>query len=299
MQSKLGVYTLLVLMPLLFASNLIIGRASTALVEPWTLAFWRWLLATVILLPVAAAGIWRHRREFREVGREILILGVLGMLICGGIVYISLHATTATNATLIYTASTLVIVLLDSLYFGQPLTALRIVGMAAGFLGVATIVLHGEPQRLISLELNWGDIGIAVTAVSWAIYSVMLRAARLRRLPVLPLFAAIAAAGTATLAPFMLWETIALDAFPRGVNAWASIVALAIVPSVLAFGIYQLGVKEVGPSITGIFMYLIPVYGVLLAVVTLGESFYPYHAMGLVLVVVGVVLATNPFRKSA
>jgi drug/metabolite transporter (DMT)-like permease len=69
-------------------------------------------------------------------------------------------------------------------------------------------------------------------------------------------------------------------------------------PSVLAFGFYQVGVREVGPSVTGVFLYLIPVYGVLLAVFLLGESFQTYHAVGLVLVVAGVVLATDPFRKN-
>jgi drug/metabolite transporter (DMT)-like permease len=68
---------------------------------------------------------------------------------------------------------------------------------------------------------------------------------------------------------------------------------------VLAYGIYQLCIKEVGPSLTGIFLYLMPVYGVVLATLALGESFFAYHALGLVLVVGGVLLATDPFRKAA
>jgi drug/metabolite transporter (DMT)-like permease len=298
MRSKLGVYALLALMPLFFASNLIIGRASTALVEPWSLAFWRWALAGLILLPFAGRDIAANWPRLRAASREILTLAVLGMLICGGLVYVSLHATTATNATLIYTASTLFIVLLDALYFRQPLTATRLLGIAIGFLGVATIVLQGEPKRLITLELNSGDLGISVCALCWAIYSVMLKGERLRSLPTLPLFATVTVVGALTLAPPMLFEVAAHGAWPMGGRAWASILALAIVPSVLAYGIFQIGVREVGPSVTGVFFYLIPVYGVLLAAVALGESFHTFHAVGLVLVVAGVVLATDPLRKA-
>src|SRR5690606_26735379 len=183
------VYALLALMPLFFASNLVIGRASTELVEPWTLAFWRWALAALILLPFAWTGIAENWSRFRAVAREIVMLGVLGMLICGGLVYVSLHATIATNATLLYTSSTLFIVLLDAAYFRHPLTPVRAAGLVIGFLGVATIVLRGELARLVTLDLNWGDLGIAVCALSWAVYSVMLKADSLRRLPTLPLFA--------------------------------------------------------------------------------------------------------------
>lgn len=299
MKSRLGVYALLALMPLMFASNLVIGRASAGLVEPWTLAFWRWGLATLILLPFALRGVIAEWNALRTAAGEILILGLLGMMICGGVVYISLHATTATNATLLYTASTLFIVVFDAVYFRHPLTPTRIAGIVIGFLGVATIVLHGEPQRLITLDLNWGDLGIAVCALSWAIYSVMLKGEKLRALPSLPLFALISAVGAVTLIPPMLYEAIVLDAVPSGERAWLSILALAIIPSVGAYGIYQYGVKEVGPSVTGVFLYLIPVYGVVLATIMLGEAFYAYHAIGLVLVVAGVVLATDPFRGRA
>jgi drug/metabolite transporter (DMT)-like permease len=145
--------------------------------------------------------------------------------------------------------------------------------------------------------LNWGDIGIGLCALSWAIYSVLLRAERLDGLPTLPLFAVIAFVGALTLAPPMLYEAVVLTAFPSTGRAWASAVALAILPSVLAYGIYQLGVEKVGPSITGVFLYLIPVYGVGLAIALLGESLFVYHAIGLILVVGGVVLATDPFRS--
>jgi len=299
MKSKLGVYALLALMPLMFASNLVIGRASAGLVEPWTLAFWRWALASLIIVPFALRGIMTEWNALRAAAREIFILGILGMLICGGVIYISLHATTATNATLLYTASTLFIVVLDAVYFGHPLTPPRIAGIAIGFLGVATIVLQGELPRLITLDLNWGDLGVAVCAFSWAIYSVMLKGEKLRRLPSLPLFALISVAGTLTLVPAMLYEAFALGAVPSGARAWLSIVALAIIPSVGAYGIYQYGVKEVGPSVTSVFLYLIPVYGVVLAAITLAEAFRTYHAIGLVLVVAGVVLATDPFRRRA
>jgi drug/metabolite transporter (DMT)-like permease len=255
-------------------------------------------LAAGVLVIFAGRGVAANWVQLRESAREILILGVLGMLICGGVVYMSLHETTATNATLIYTGSTFVIVILDAIFFRQPLTPVRIAGIVLGFIGVATIVLQGELHRLVTLELNWGDLGIAVCAIAWAVYSVMLKGERLRRLPTWPLFASIAIAGALTLLPPMLYETVAFDAFPRGRAAWTSIIALAIIPSVLAYGSFQVGVREVGPSVTGVFFYLIPVYGVLLATLLLGESFRAYHALGLILVVVGVVLATDPLRKA-
>jgi drug/metabolite transporter (DMT)-like permease len=297
MRSKLGVYALLALMALLFASNLIIGRGSVHLVEPWTLAFWRWALATLIVLPFTLRAIVEHWDVFRAVTLEIFILGILGMFVCGGLVYVSLHYTTATNATLLYTSSALFIALLDTVYFKSPLTALRAAGLVIGFFGVATIVLQGEPSRLLALDFNVGDIGIAVCAFSWAVYSVMLRRGDLKSLPTLPLFALISAAGTLTLVPPMLYEAIALGGVPTGRDAWLSIVGLAILPSVLAFWIYQIGVREAGPSVTGVFLYLIPVYGVALAAFTLGEAVHVYHAVGLVLVIAGVVLATDSFLK--
>jgi drug/metabolite transporter (DMT)-like permease len=295
--SRLGTYALLFAMPLFFVSNLVIGRAVTHAVEPSTLAFWRWFLASLILLPFAWRGLVAHFAAFRDLWRELLWLGVLGMVICGAGVYLSLRYTTASNAALIYSSSAISIVLLEALFFRERLSAARLFGTLIGFSGVAVVILHGELSRLLTWEFNIGDIGIAICAFAWAIYSLLLKRKKIKAIPILPMFAAITLAGSFTLTPFMLYEFFALGAFPRGTEQWIAIVALALFPSVIAFGLYQVLVKRAGPSLTGMSLYLLPIYGAALAVLTLGEKLYAYHAIGLALVLGGIALATEPFKK--
>jgi drug/metabolite transporter (DMT)-like permease len=295
--SRLGIYALLFAMPLFFVSNLIIGRAVTHAVEPSTLAFWRWFLASLMLLPFAWRGLVAHFASFRALWRELFWLGALGMVICGAGVYLSLRSTTASNAALIYSSSAISIVLLEALFFRERLSAARLLGTLIGFAGVAVIILHGELSRLLTWQFSIGDIGIAVCAFAWAVYSVILKRKELKALPTLPLFAAITIAGSLTLAPFMFYELFALGAFPYGQTQWTAILALALFPSVIAFGLYQILVKYAGPSLTGMSLYLLPVYGAALAVVALGEQLYAYHAVGLALVLGGITLATEPFKK--
>lgn len=289
-------YAILAFMPLFFSSNIVIGRAAIAEVEPWTLAFWRWLLAFLILLPAAWPGFAEHRETIRREWRSIAMLGFLGMWLCGGVVYLSLNHTTATNGILIYTSSPVIILILEIAFRGQRTSLRQVLGIALAFFGVATILLHGDIARLLALRFNPGDVGIAVAATSWAIYSVVLRRGRLGDLPTIVLFAAIALAGVLLLVPMVAWELIALGHFPRTSVAWTSIVGLAVFPSVLAFSSYQYGVKVVGPTITGIFLYLLPAYGVGMAVIFLGEELHAFHAAGLVLVSCGVMLATAPTK---
>jgi drug/metabolite transporter (DMT)-like permease len=108
------------------------------------------------------------------------------------------------------------------------------------------------------------------------------------------LFAALAFAGVVTLAPFMLVEIAETGHFPASLDAWLSIFGLASISSVLAFYCFQHGVAVVGPSTAGLFMYLLPPYGVLMAVVFLGEELHGYHFAGFLLIMAGLLLATAP-----
>lgn len=287
-------YLLLLVMPLFFSSNLVIARWIGDGVPPFTLAFLRWAVAVAVLLPFTWAALVAHRAALRASWRRIVVLGFLGMWICGAGVYIALAATTATNGTLIYTTSPVMVLLIETVVFRKPLSAWRLIGVVLALAGVAVIVLKGDLTALARLEFNLGDLGIAAGAAAWAVYSVVLKDRALALLPTLPLFAAIAIAGVATLAPFALWEALHHGGLPATAGAWGAVVALALFSAVGAFSLYQYGVKVVGPTITSCFLYLLPVYGVGMAVIFLGESLHSYHFAGMALVLVGLIAATLP-----
>lgn len=287
---------IMLIAPLFFSSNLIIGRAAVDAVSPATLACLRWTVAAMTLLPFAIWDVGRHSAALKAAWRDVLLLACLGMVICGAGVYLSLHFTTATNATLIYATSPVMIVVLELVRRTTSVSLSQSIGIALALLGVATIVFNGSIADLLAFRLNVGDLGIAIAALSWAIYSVRLPASGLQTLPTLALFTVIAGAGAALLSPLMIAEIAVSGSFPLTAKAWLSIIGVAIVPSVLAFSCYQFGVKVLGASMTGTFMYLMPAYGVLLSVIFLGERLELFHIAAMMLIAGGLVLTTRPWR---
>jgi len=289
--SDTAAYLILAVSILFMSSNVVIGRAAVGSVPPVGLAFWRWTVAFLILLPFASSGLLRHRRILLAQWPRLLALGALGMGICGAVVYVGLQQTTATNAGLIYASSPVLIVLIGATLSGERIGLRQLAGIVLALSGVATILTRGNPASLLGLTFSGGDLLILAATVSWAAYSVLLR--RIGAVvPTIPLFAAIALAGILVLLPFYLWETLAGRVVDLTFDTAASIGGLALISSVLAFSTYQKGVAIVGPSRAGPFMYMMPVWGAVLAVTFLGESFEPYHAVGFALVLPGVAFAT-------
>lgn len=287
----------MVLTPLFFSSNLIFGRSTIFEVAPFTLAFLRWSAAGVVLAPF----IWMARRQARAYVSAFpghwAVLGFLGMWICGAGVYYALQFTTATNGTLIYTTSPLMVIVLQRLFYGRQTSWRELLGILIGFMGVAIIVLKGDFSALTGFDFNRGDLIFIAAAMSWAIYSVLLKGPRTSGLPVAALFGLIALAGAVMLAPFALWEWTSGAQMPVTISAWTGIAGIVVFSSLLAFGGYQYGVARLGAATTSIFMYLLPVYGVGLAVLVLGEPFYRFHAVGILTVLGGLVLATAPIGR--
>ncbi len=285
------IYGLLFLMPLLFASNIIIGRAASSFMEPATLAFFRWIVAFMLLLPLAGKGLWDARRQILEQMPLIFLLGVLGMGICGGIVYLGLGYTQATNAALIYATSPVFIVLIDVVFFRQEIQARQIFGIILAFAGIIVILMKGSFDNLIAMRFNAGDILIAIASISWAIYSTLQKLKPLVGIPSTALFSAIIAMGAVVLLPFTAWEIYQGGDIPLSPQAWGSIFGVALLPSIFAFSIYKFGIRTIGSSQTGVFLYFMPVYAALLAVLFLDEPLHSFHIIGFLLVLPGVIMA--------
>lgn len=284
-------YCLLVLSALFMGSNIVFGRAAADVVPPVALAFWRWVVAFLLLLPFCASGLILYRMTLLQHWRRLLALGGLGMGICGAFVYIGLRETTAMNGGLIYAASPVMILVLGAVFKGERITLRQIGGIILAMLGVAIILTRGDPQAFLNLSFNHGDLWILGATASWAVYSVLLRYASLT-MPVMPLFAAIALAGVIVLAPFWVVEAVVIEGMTLSWNAAFSILGVAVFASVLAFSTYQQGIRVVGSNRGGPFLYLMPAFAALMAVVFLGESLEVYHIVGFAMVVPGVAAAT-------
>ncbi len=283
---------LIATVPLFFSSNVVIGRFVAAEVAPWTLAFLRWTGAFLILLPFAAPGLRASLAAIRAEARVLALLGFLGMFVCGGVVYLALHHTTAANATLIYSTANVMILLLEWRFRGRPIGARELIGTVLALSGVAVVALGSAGWHF---RLNPGDILIGVAAFSWAIYSVLLKRPGLGAIPGSTLFATIMVTGVVLLFPMMLWEVAAGPALPHNAKGWLAVAAVALIPSIGAYSGYQYGVRRFGPALMAMSSYLWMPYGLVLAVLFLGEALRPFHIVGLALILPGVILATARF----
>lgn len=285
------VYGILLLTPLFFASNVVFGRAAVVNVAPATLAFWRWLLAGLAMLPFA----WSQLPTLKRLGRlspTLLVAAALGMGICGAGVYWSLQHTTATKGVLLYTTSPAMVALIEEAAGRRRLSLAAAAGIVLATIGVAVIVTEGAPDRLRSFDFNIGDLGFLIAALSWAIYSLLLRNSEVVTLGGIGFFTLTALFGALVNLPFWLIEGRTHGHLPHGVEAWTSIGLIVAISSILSFLSYQYSVRQVGPAQAAMFMYLLPVFGVALAALFLGEAVAAYHFAGSALVIGGVVIAT-------
>lgn len=289
-------YIVMAFTPLFFSTNLIFGRSAIGEVAPFTLAFLRWLAVALVLAPMTWTARERIAGMSRHGHRHILLLGFLGMWICGAMVYVGLQYTTATNATLLYTTSSVMIIMLEGMFYGRASGWREAAGIVLALAGVVVIVVKGSLAVLTALAFNAGDLIILAAAIAWAWYSVLQRHGEVATLPNLAAFGLVSATGALLLAPFAVSEYLAGAPMPKSALAWQSLGGIILFASLLAFSAFQYGVRRLGPSLAGIFMYAMPVYGVALAAIFLGEAVKPYHLTGAALVIGGVVTVTLPTR---
>jgi drug/metabolite transporter (DMT)-like permease len=215
----------------------------------------------------------------------------------GALHFVALQYTTAINGALFQGLMAMLILVVAWIVLGDRIGPREGLGVLLGFAGLSAIVMRGDPAVLLGLSFNRGDIILLIATTSYAIYAVMLRRAP-SGLSTSALMTVMFGFATVYMLPLWLAEVYAFDR-PLPVNftsAW-SIAYMTIFPSVLAQIFWATGVAKVGPGRAGYFIYLSPVFGVLLAMALLGEVFRWYHAVGIVLIFTGLWLAT--VRKTA
>lgn len=282
----------LMLLPGLFwAGNAIVARSVTADVPPVALAFWRWAVAALVILPFAWPYLARDLPRMRERWPIMLLLTALGISVFNTFLYIAAHTTTAINIVMLQTAMPIVVVLATFLIFRDAVTGRQAAGIAASLAGTLTLISRGHPEALLSLDFKPGDLWMLAAVVCYAVYTTLLRL----RPAVHGLSFAFAsfAAGALLLLPFYVGETILVRAFPVTAGSLLALGYVAVFASVLAYVAFNRTVELLGANVAGLTVHLIPVFGVVLAVLLLDERVHAYHGAGIALIAFGLWLATR------
>lgn len=288
---------LLVIPPLLWAGNAIVGRVVHELVPPITLNFLRWAIAFFILLPLAGAvlrpgsGLWAHWRRFA-------VLGLLGVGMYNALQYLALQSSTPINVTLVAGSMPVWMLAIGWLFFGAKVSRMQVAGAALSMAGVLLVLSRGDLRQLLALRLVPGDLFMILATIAWSLYSWLLAQ---RRDPE-KIRSDWAAFLLAQVAFGVLWS----GAFAAGEWAWSSagivwgwplaaaLLYVAVGPAIVAFRCWGTGVQRVGPSIAAFFSNLTPLFAALMSSAFLGEMPHAYHAVAFALIIGGIVLSSRP-----
>ena len=282
-------YLLLTLTALSWSGNMVVGRAIRGDIPPLTLAFWRWAIAFVLVLPLALPHLREQWPLLRKGWKSLVILGLLGVGGYNTFAYLALQHTSATNATLLNSFIPIATIAISWAFLGKHLKRLEALGVAISLLGALTIVARGDLEVLAHLNLNVGDVWMLGAVLVWAIYTVGLAWRPAGVHPMLML-AAFTAVGLAALLPAYLWELASDRHINLHLGSLASLAYVGIFPSFIGYIFYNRGVAEVGANRASLFIHLMPVFGTLLSVIFLGEIPYGYHYAGIGLIFAGIWL---------
>ncbi|HHZ08367.1 MAG TPA: DMT family transporter [Rhizobiales bacterium] len=290
-------YILLLLTTLFWGGNAIAGKLAIGHVSPMLLTTARWSIACIVL---AAIGWRRLKADWPALrGRLVFlaVLGTAGFAVFNIALYSALLFTSAINVSIEQAGMPMLIFVANFILFRLRVAWAQIVGFVVSLAGVALTAAHGEPARLLDLDVNFGDALMLIALVVYAGYTVALRfrpAVHWQSLMIVMCGAAAIGSAVFAVAEYVHGAAVLPDA-----QGWAVIGYTALFPSILAQVFYIRGVELIGANRAGLFINLVPIFGTLLAIVLLGETFYLYHAVAMAMVLGGIAVAELGGRKAA
>ncbi len=292
MSTHISPRILLVLCALFWGGHWVVARAVYTESTPFALSFWRWLTAAAVLAPFAWKPFVADWDKVRAQWRPIALLSLAGTGLYNGIGYVGIQYTTATNALVIQSVTPAIIPVLAFAILRERIGPAAIAGVTLSCAGILAIACKLDFQALLALRLNLGDLWLLLNVSLWALYTVCLRWKPQGLHPFTFLFA-IMVIGVVQLLPFYAYELATGGGVRFSTTAVLGILYLGIFPATLNYLLWNKAVGEIGAARAGPFLYLVPVFGIAMAWLFLGERLYLYHLVGVVLIFAGIWLASK------
>ena len=286
-------YIFLVLATLFWSGNFIVGKAASFFeIPPFTLNFYRWTFAWLILAPFTLPEIIKKKNYILDNVRLIVILGITSITIFNSIVYYSLNFTQVISGVLMISTIPVMIIFFCWLFKIEKTNIYQVLGVIFSLLGVFVIITKADLKILTNLNFNKGDLWMVVAMFSWAMYSALLRKKKFE-LSQLTFLQIIISAGLVFLLPAYLIEIALGYKLNIHLPFILTLSYVVLFPGLASFIFWIKGISIIGSNRSGIFLHLMPIFSATLAILIFNESFMQYHLIGAILIITGIVLSSK------
>ncbi|MBZ7923161.1 DMT family transporter [Ensifer adhaerens] len=282
-------YFYLCITALFWGGNSVAGKMAVGHVSPMMLTTLRWVFALIVILVLMTPQIRRDWDKIRQHWLQLLAYGAIGFTTFNALLYSALKYTSAINAVILQAGIPMLIFLFNFVLFRTRASIAQVIGFTVTLIGVLVTAAHGDISSLLTLEFNFGDALMIVACVVYAGYTVALRykpTMHWQSFIAAPAFGALLSA-----LPLLFWEIGSGTAVVPDTTGWVIVLYAAIFPSLMSQVLYVRGVEMIGANRAGLFINAIPVFGTLLSVMLIGETFHLFHLVALLLVLGGIAVA--------
>ena len=286
-------YLLLILTTLFWSGNFIVGKAASIYqIPPFSLNFYRWLFAFLILLPFTFKEILNNKKYILDNISFFIILGITSITIFNSIVYYSLYYTQVISGVLMISTIPVWIMFIASILKIEKTNLFQIIGVILSLTGVMFIITKADIELIKSLDFNKGDLSMVVAMFAWATYSALLRK-KTYEISQIALLEIIIICGLVFLIPIYFIEMSYGNLIILGKPFILTLTYVVLFPGILAFLFWIKGIAIIGANRAGVFLHLMPIFGALMAMVIFKEKFMFYHSLGAIFIIAGIILSNK------
>ena len=297
-KSNFLAYIFLLLTVTFWAGNFIVGKfASFYEVPPFSLNFYRWFFAWLILAPFTLPEILKKKEYILQNYKLFIILGVTSITIFNSIVYYSLNFTQVISGVLMISTIPVMIMFFSFILKIEKTNIFQITGVIFSFLGVIIIITKANFEILKNLDFNKGDITMVVAMFSWALYSTLLKRQKYE-LSQISLLQVVMTFGLIFLIPIYFIEY--QIGFRINLDKPFILILLYVVllPGLASFILWIKGISMIGANRSGVFLHLMPIFSAIMAMIFFNEKFMFYHILGACFIVTGILLSNRKVQNA-
>jgi drug/metabolite transporter (DMT)-like permease len=289
-------FFLATLATIIWSWNYIIARGLHDAIPPASLAFYRWLVASVVLAPVALRKSVREYAVIKKNAGYIITTAFFGVTVFNTLIYLAGRTTEAINLSLIAISSPIFIVIFSLIVFKERINIKKIIGIAVTITGILILLTRGDISVLLNISFAAGDLWMLIAAMTFAVYSIMVRR-RPEELSRTSFLFSTFAAGLLFLSPFYIIDLVLHPVPSFNTELTVSILYIGIFASVAAFFLWNRSIEIIGPSNAGLIYYTLPLFSTLWAILFLNETAEAVHFISMAMILTGIIIAGDNDKK--